>query len=380
MLGGARPSGGRVGRCDPIPGALPCVTSRGSRAARASRPWCPASRSMPARPARAGVTREEVERAIRDGVRFLKGQQRADGSWPDVEGEARTGTTSLVTLALLTAGEKPDSPTIRKALDYLRKLRARGPPQHLRHRPADHGLRRRRARARPVCGSPPTSSGWSAPRSSPATRSYWPGSWTYSDSKRAKPGDNSNTQYALLGLHAASEAGVPVKPEVWALARAYWEQMPEARRELGLHPRFTRIDREHDLRRGLQPDHHRAAAVPGAGISSRARRSRTAARAGSTATCSAGIDWLASHFQVGQNFGNGQQWKYLLPLWPGAGRPARRASGFSASTTGIAWAPRSWSTTGQARRVLAGRPDRRATRSWRRASRCCSWPRAGRRS
>ena len=57
----------------------------------------------------------------------------------------------------------------------------------------------------------------------PGDAVFWPGSWSYSDSKRAKPGDNSNTQYALLGLHAASEAGVPVKPEVWALARAYWE-------------------------------------------------------------------------------------------------------------------------------------------------------------
>src|SRR6185437_12334435 len=69
-----------------------------------------------ARPAPAGVTREEVERAIRDGVRYLKSQQRDDGSWPDVEGEARSGTTSLVTLAMLTAGEKIDSEAVRKSL------------------------------------------------------------------------------------------------------------------------------------------------------------------------------------------------------------------------------------------------------------------------
>src|SRR3954470_5648784 len=76
--------------------------------------------------ARAAVTREEVERAIREGVRYLKGEQRADGSWVDVHGEARTGTTSLVTLALLTAGEKPDSPTVRKSLELLRGF---GPEQ-----------------------------------------------------------------------------------------------------------------------------------------------------------------------------------------------------------------------------------------------------------
>src|SRR3954447_19807864 len=69
---------------------------------------------------RAAVTREEVERAIREGVRFLKQEQRADGSWLDVHGDSRTGTTSLVTLALLTAGEPHDSPVVKSAVDYLR--------------------------------------------------------------------------------------------------------------------------------------------------------------------------------------------------------------------------------------------------------------------
>ena len=72
------------------------------------------------RPASAGVTREEVEKAIHAGVRYLKKEQRDDGSWADVENDARTGVTSMVTLALLTTGERPDSPTIKKALDYLR--------------------------------------------------------------------------------------------------------------------------------------------------------------------------------------------------------------------------------------------------------------------
>src|SRR4051794_3933988 len=75
-------------------------------------------------PVRAAVTQEEVERAIREGVRYLKQEQRADGSWSDVDSDAHTGSTSLVTLALLTAGERADSPTIRKALNYLRNFGA----------------------------------------------------------------------------------------------------------------------------------------------------------------------------------------------------------------------------------------------------------------
>ena len=65
---------------------------------------------------------QKVERAIHEGLRYLTGLQRPDGSWSDVENEAKTGTTSLITLALLTAGETPESPPIRKALEYLRRF------------------------------------------------------------------------------------------------------------------------------------------------------------------------------------------------------------------------------------------------------------------
>ena len=67
----------------------------------------------------------------------------------------------------------------------------------------------------------------------------WPGSWTYSDSKRGRNGDNSNTQFALLGLYAAREVGVAVDPMVWELSRQYWEGCQEARRQLGLHTRHV---------------------------------------------------------------------------------------------------------------------------------------------
>ena len=68
----------------------------------------------------AAVTHEEVERAIREGVRFLLKEQKDNGSWKDFDASTKTGLTSLITLALLTAGEKPDSPAIRKAAAYLR--------------------------------------------------------------------------------------------------------------------------------------------------------------------------------------------------------------------------------------------------------------------
>src|SRR5258707_1585320 len=73
--------------------------------------------------ASAEATREEVGRAIREGIRFLRQQQRAEGSWPDYDAnESHTGVSSLVTLALLTAGEPVSSDHMAKAINYLRQF------------------------------------------------------------------------------------------------------------------------------------------------------------------------------------------------------------------------------------------------------------------
>ena len=36
--------------------------------------------------------------------------------------------------------------------------------------------------------------------------------------------DNSNTQFALLALHEAERAGVPVKEQTWRLVQNYWRR------------------------------------------------------------------------------------------------------------------------------------------------------------
>ena len=61
--------------------------------------------------AAAGVTREDVEQSIKIGVGYLLKAQRGDGSWG-----RETGESALVTLALLTAGESPDSEPLRRGL------------------------------------------------------------------------------------------------------------------------------------------------------------------------------------------------------------------------------------------------------------------------
>src|SRR5262249_41684668 len=154
-------------------------------------------------PCAAAVTHEEVERAIRDGIRFLKSLQRDDGSWADVETDARTGVTSLVTLALLTAGERPAAPGGRRAPAHLRGFG----PNDLHSTYAISLQTQVFAAAEPERDQLKIAAnvGWlEQAQIKPGDPLYWPGSWTYSESKHARPGDNSNTQYALLGLFAAS--------------------------------------------------------------------------------------------------------------------------------------------------------------------------------
>ena len=257
--------------------------------------------------ARGGVTSEQVERAIREGVRFLKAQQRRDGSWAEIEEKANTGTTSLVTLALLTAGERPDSPAILASLNYLRNFG----PQQLRNTYAISlqtmvfaAADPDRDRLRLVANVE-----WlEEAQIKTGDRMVWPGTWTYSETK-FQAGDNSNTQYALLGLNAASEVGVAVDPKVWLLSRQYFENFQNRDGGWAYTPRHS-------------PS---TGSMTCAGVSSLIITGskkyeglenlegdviRDCGKGGFNRNLLRGLDWLAGHFQVGQNFGHGQVWKY----------------------------------------------------------------------
>src|ERR1700687_2009431 len=62
---------------------------------------------------------ERVKEAIDSAKASLRQSQNDDGSWPNV---ALGGDpTGLCTLALLNAGERPDSKAIQRALAHIRK-------------------------------------------------------------------------------------------------------------------------------------------------------------------------------------------------------------------------------------------------------------------
>ncbi|WP_422927075.1 DUF4159 domain-containing protein [Singulisphaera sp. PoT] len=260
------------------------------------------------RPADAAVTAKEVERAIAEGVRFLKQEQKDDGSWKDADGDARTGTTSLVSLALITAGEPLNSPAVSRALNYLRNFG----PDELGSTYSVSLQTMVFAAAEPRRDQLKIAANveWlTRAQIRPGEKVLWPGTWTYSPNK-SMFGDNSNTQYALLGLNAASEAGIPVSAEVWALARRHWEKTQRHDGSWAYTP---------------EPQTPASGSMTCAGVSSLIitglKRFQGKERivgdqiencglGGTNTKLQAGLDWLATHFSVSQNFGNGPFWRF----------------------------------------------------------------------
>lgn len=169
-------------------------------------PFLLASAAAPARGEDALV--EKVRLAIKNGKSYLLGQQRDNGSWENNAFGVQMpgGATSLALLALLTAGENPKSAAIQKGLNYLRDI----PPsktyvvalQTMVFAQVGEG-RDRELIARNVQ--------WLLEAQKDTGWSYTAGGAT----------DNSNTQYAVLGLHAGIEAGVPVNKNALARLRKY---------------------------------------------------------------------------------------------------------------------------------------------------------------
>jgi hypothetical protein len=161
----------------------------------------------------------KVRDSIRHGVSFLKKNINSQGNWEgivvqylaDMEG----GSTALVVLALLNCGEKPDDPMMAKALDYLATLKPEKTYvvglQNMvfaeAKRPKDLVIIQRNAdwliaRALGYKGGEGKLNGWS-----------YPGNMLP---------DNSNTQYALLGLYAAKQAGARIEDRHWKAIQEYY--------------------------------------------------------------------------------------------------------------------------------------------------------------
>ena len=249
------------------------------------------------------VTTRQIEQAIDRARDWLVRQQKGDGSWECSmrPNETRVGATSLVTLALLNAGVPPENPAVAKALQWLR---SQTPDETYSVSLQTMVL---------AIVTP------DADRLQLARNVKWledgqirvgatAGSWSYHHNRGN--GDNSNSQYAMLALHEASEAGVRVTPAVWELAQKYWISCQVGDGSWG-----------YTLGNLGGSGSMTCAGITSLWITSQHLMAADARAAGESVTCCGGgrspqqlergLAWLGSRFTVVENPGTrGQTWLY----------------------------------------------------------------------
>ncbi len=166
------------------------------------------------------VTAQQVRRAIARGQRYLKQEQGPDGAWAGTNPVATQGISALATLALLESGLGPDDPAVRRALAFLRSFDPTQPSQWRTYITSLHTMALQAAgqldRDLPLIQrNARVLEMMQVPSGGPES-----GAWGYGIG--GTRWDNSNTQYAVLGLHAAAQAGVPIEPRVWLRVRNHF--------------------------------------------------------------------------------------------------------------------------------------------------------------
>src|SRR5262245_42409397 len=159
----------------------------------------------------------KVDGAITKGLQALKGMQRPSGRF-EWYGQAVHGATALALYTFLASGRTIEDPAAAKALDWLLNT----PPPWAQRRDFDvyefslvavalsyaipqmkEGMGRDRAVAMLQ-----RAADWIT------AAQLKGGGWGYT-SKNDGGHDHSNTQFAVLGLRAAANAGARVKREIW---------------------------------------------------------------------------------------------------------------------------------------------------------------------
>ena len=160
--------------------------------------------------------REKVDTARAKAIKYLKDAQSKDGDWEavalNVVGGMKGGSSALATLALLEAGVPANDPVITKAVTYLLTLK---PEKTYVVSLQTQVLAR--VDPKKYATEIQTNADWLMDKAI-----YKGGKltgWSYPMNTIA---DNSNTHFAVVGLHAAAQAGAKVDAEIWKKIRDFY--------------------------------------------------------------------------------------------------------------------------------------------------------------
>jgi hypothetical protein len=168
---------------------------------------------------------DAVRNAMAQGVKYLKSEQKPSGTWSEYGGQ-EGGITALCTLALLNAGESPEDPNVKLALNYLRNLRPK----------TTYVIS---LQTMVLCRAQPKRDQdliahnveWLVNTQLPSGPPDRKGGWSYGSLPKegSVAGDASNSQFAMLALYEASriaethEIILPEIPlETWRQVQNYW--------------------------------------------------------------------------------------------------------------------------------------------------------------
>lgn len=172
--------------------------------------------------------RQRVNKAVDKGVEFLMAQQSVDGAWPATKAmlEHRLGHTALMTLACLKGGITVRDPQIRKAFKWMRTqpltktydvgvllmaLHALYSPKDEEQVVEVDKYGHRKIKDPCLSGMSKADRAWMKKAVAFLLEHQQGGHWRYPE----KGVDVSNSQYALLGLWAASRCGFKIPSKVW---------------------------------------------------------------------------------------------------------------------------------------------------------------------
>ncbi|RPI62084.1 MAG: hypothetical protein EHM48_04660, partial [Planctomycetaceae bacterium] len=156
------------------------------------------------------VTSEQVSNAIQQGTGYLK--TKTDPFLVKGNFEVK-GTLALEVLALINAGVPVDDPIVKAGLETIASL-----PNDYTYVIALKIQALAAADPKKYSKEIEAAAKWLIENQSET------GMWTYNTRRggRIGGGDNSNTQFALLGLHEAAKCGVNIPKEVWERSRVYF--------------------------------------------------------------------------------------------------------------------------------------------------------------
>ncbi len=252
-----------------------------------------------------------VEVSLARSMTWLRSQQAEDGSWQNIIGTA-DGVTALVMLALLAGGESPNSKVIERGADFLMKREVQST--------YELGLKAavlsqlpgptRRAELTKIVRiliqqmiKVGESKGLYGYRQMPM--------------EQLIGGDLSNSQYAVLGIWYASEAGVEVPGSWWRVVDQAWRGSQLEDGGFGYTPDDNRsylsmtaagavtLFLSSDALR-LEEVLHGAPAQPRPQVSPKppgGKAGSSAKPASGDANAAAAIQWIATNFRADRNVG-----------------------------------------------------------------------------